>query len=65
MGDLSDVDLAKLEELSLAVFDEALAAAYITPPWRPSRAMRESLAGYYRAGLSPAEGAEALFATRQ
>lgn len=60
-----DVERAKLEEWSLAVFDEVLAAGYITPPWRPSRTMRESLAGYFEAGLTPAEGAEALFATRQ
>ncbi|MFT0167498.1 hypothetical protein ACLKMY_00520 [Paraburkholderia mimosarum] len=65
MNDLSDVEQAKLFEWSRDAFDAAVAAGFVKPPWRPSPAMRESLAGYYSAGLTPAEGAEALFATRQ
>ncbi|WP_234775192.1 hypothetical protein [Paraburkholderia tropica] len=65
MDDLSDAERATLEEWSLAVVDEVFSAGYVAPPWRPSLAMHESLAGYFSAGLTPAEGAEALFATRQ
>lgn len=65
MNDLSIVEQAKLAEWSRDTFDAAVAAGFISPPWRPSPAMREALAGYYEAGLSPADGAQALFATRQ
>lgn len=65
MNDLSDSEQAMLAEWSRDAFDAAVAAGFIVPPWRPSPAMREALAGYYEAGLSPAQGAEALFATRQ
>jgi hypothetical protein len=65
VDDLSGVEQAKLTEWTLEAFDAAIAAGFVTPPWRPSAAMRESLAGYFDAGLTPAEGAEALFATRQ
>ncbi|MCG5072263.1 hypothetical protein [Paraburkholderia tagetis] len=65
MGDLSDAELAKLTEWTRGAFDAAVAAGYVVPPWRPSAGMHDALAGYYRAGLTPSEGAEALFATRQ
>lgn len=65
MGDLSEAQRAQLAEWTRDAFDAAVAAGYVIPPWRPSAGMHDALAGYYRAGLSPAEGAEALFATRQ
>lgn len=65
MNDISDVELAKLSEWTRDAFDAVVCAGYIVPPWRPSDAMQAALAGYYSAGLTPVEGAEALFATRQ
>ncbi len=62
---MDEIQQAKLTEWTFEAFDAAVAAGFVTPPWHPSPAMRESLAGYFSAGLTPAEGAEALFATRQ
>ena len=60
-----DVERAKLEEWTRSAIDAALHAGLVTLPWRPSEHMYDALAGYYAAGLTPDEGAEALFATRQ
>lgn len=64
MGNLSESERAKLTEWTLVAFDEAVRAGYIVPPWRASDAMCERMIGYYEAGLTPAEAAEAAFATR-
>lgn len=64
MNDLSDVERAKLAEWVRDSIDAAVYAGLVTLPWRPSERVHTALAGYYAAGLSPAEGATALFATR-
>lgn len=64
MNDLSDVECAKLAEWTRSAIDAALYAGLVTLPWHPSERVHTALAGYYAAGLSPAEGAAALFATR-
>lgn len=65
MNDLSDVERAKLSEWTRSAIDAALHAGLVTLPWRPSERVHTALAGYYAAGLTPEQGAEALFATRQ
>jgi hypothetical protein len=61
---LSEQEAACLAEWSRSAIDAALHAGLIAMPWRPTVAVYDRLAGYYAAGLSPAEGAEALFAVR-
>lgn len=65
MDDLSDREQQMLAEWTRSAIDAALHAGLVTLPWRPSEQVHAALAGYYAAGLSPTEGAEALFATRQ
>lgn len=65
MNDLSERDAAILSEWTRDAYDAAVHAGFVTPPWRPSPAMREALVGYFEAGLTPGEAAMALFATRQ
>jgi hypothetical protein len=60
-----DAERAKLEEWTRSAIDAAIYAGLVTLPWRPAEHVYDALAGYYTAGLTPAEGAEALFATRQ
>jgi hypothetical protein len=64
MGDLTETERAALSEWTRVAFDEAVAAGYIIPPWRPSLGAYEQMHGYYVSGLTPAEAAEAMFATR-
>lgn len=64
MNDLPESERAKLTEWVLVAFDEAVRAGYVTPPWRPSDAMYDRMAGYYRVGLTPWEAAQAAFAVR-
>lgn len=64
MTDLSETERAKLTEWTLVAFDEVILAGYVTPPWRPSDAMCDRMAGYYRVGLTPAEAAQAAFSVR-
>ncbi|MFM0503945.1 hypothetical protein [Paraburkholderia caffeinilytica] len=65
MDDMSERDQAMLSEWVRDAFDAAVHAGYISPPWKPSAAMRNTLQSYYVSGLNPAEAAQALFATRQ
>lgn len=65
MTDLTQREADILREWTGMAYDSAVAQGWVTPPWRPSEAMYEQLAGYFRAGLTPQEGAEAAFATRQ
>jgi hypothetical protein len=61
---LSEADQAKLSEWTRVAFDEAVAAGYIVPPWRPTAQAYETMHGYFIAGLTPADAAQAMFATR-
>ena len=65
MNDQTEREQAMRAEWQRDVIDAAAYAELIKLPWVPSPAMREALAGYYEAGLSPADAAEALFAVRQ
>lgn len=62
---MTEVEQAMLTEWVRDSFDAAVHAGYISPPWKPSATMLNTLQSYYSSGLSPAEAAEALFATRQ
>jgi hypothetical protein len=64
MNDLSEAEQAMLSEWSRSAIDAALHAGLIVVPWKPTLGVYEQLAGYYSAGLTPEEGAHALFATR-
>lgn len=61
---MTEAERAALDSWTRVAFDEAVAAGYLTPPWRPTREAYETMHGYYAAGLTPAEGAEAMFAQR-
>lgn len=65
MNDMTDCEQAIQSEWTRDVFDAAVRAGYISPPWKPSDGALEMLRGYYVSGLTPEEGAQALFATRQ
>lgn len=64
MDNLTEAEQAALTEWTAVAFDEAVAAGYVVPPWRPTLQAYESMHGYFLAGLTPAEGAQAMFATR-
>lgn len=64
MNDQSEREMAMLEEWTRSAMDAAVYAGLVTPPWRPSENAYSSLHGYYLAGLTPADAAEALFAVR-
>lgn len=65
MHDMSEAEQAMLFEFGRDVFNAAVSAGYLTPPWEMSHdgylAMHELLIF----GFSPAQTAEAMFATRQ
>jgi hypothetical protein len=63
MNDLSDREQAILAEWTRSAFDCAVAEGWIVPPWRPSEEMYPRMHEYCRAGLTPSEGAQALFGT--
>ena len=50
--------------LLASALDAAVYAGFVALPWRPAEYVYGTLHGYYLAGLTPAEGAEALFAVR-
>ena len=56
--------LWKLETWACAWFDEALEAKFISTSYSPDAATLDLLRGYFRAGLSPAEAAQACFGGR-
>lgn len=64
MNDQSEREAQMLAEWTRSTIDAAVYAGLVTLPWRPSEHVYGALHGFYLAGLTPAEGAEALFATR-
>jgi hypothetical protein len=64
MDDMAEREQAMLQEWTRSCLDAAVYAGLVTPPWRPAEHVYGQLYGYYTAGLTPAEGAEALFARR-
>lgn len=53
----------ELEVWTCAWFDEAVAANLVSPPYHPDATIIERIRGYFHAGLSPAEAADACFGT--
>jgi hypothetical protein len=47
-----------------AWFDRVVAANFVRPPYYPDATTVKRLQGYFHAGLSPAEAAEACFGTK-
>ena len=56
--------LWKLETWACAWFDEALEAKFNSTSYSPDATTLDLLRGYFRAGLSPAEAAQACFGGR-
>ena len=52
-----------IEEWTRAAFDFAVARRYVTPPWCPSDDLYGLLLDLYLFGMTPADAAEAVFAT--
>lgn len=65
MDEITEAERVKLEEWTRSAIDAAIYTGLVTLPWRPGEHVYGALHGYYTAGLTPSEGAEALFATRQ
>ena len=61
--DLSVAEQAMIEEWTRAAFDFAVARRYVTPPWCPSDDLYGLLLDLYLFGMTPADAAEAVFAT--
>lgn len=61
---LSEAERAKLVEWTRTAVDEIVRGEFVSLPWVPPDALYVVLHGYYCAGLSPAEAAEAVFAVR-
>ncbi|TFE36518.1 hypothetical protein E2553_43070 [Paraburkholderia dipogonis] len=51
----------ELEEWTCAWYDEAVAANLVRSPYHPDTTLINRLRGYFHAGLSPAEAADACF----
>jgi hypothetical protein len=61
---MSDRDQAMLFEWTRSVIDAVVYSGHITPPWRPTEHVYSLLHGYFGMGMTPTEGAEAMFAPR-
>jgi hypothetical protein len=56
-------DDSGLHAWMLAWYDHAVSAGFVRPPFLLNDVTAERLEGYFRVGLTPAEGAEAFFGT--
>ena len=56
-------DDSGLRAWMLAWYDLAVSAGFVRPPFLLNDVTAERLEGYFRVGLTPAEGAEAFFGT--
>lgn len=64
MNDQAEREAQILTEWTRSAVDAAVYAGFVALPWRPSEHVYGALHGYFLVGLTPAEGAEALFAVR-
>jgi hypothetical protein len=64
VDDLSEREQQMLFEWTRSAIDAALYAGLVTPPWRPTEHAYSTLHGYYSAGLTPGEAAQAMFGVR-
>lgn len=51
----------ELRAWMLAWYDHAVSVGFVRPPFTLSDATAERLEGYFKVGLTPVEGAEAVF----
>jgi hypothetical protein len=54
---------ARLRDWMSRWYDHAVAVGLVRPPWRLDDARAARLEGYFIAGLTPEEGAQAFFGT--
>lgn len=64
MDDMSASEQAILSEFGRDVFDAAVRAGYVVPPWKPSNESCSMLHEYLLFGFDAIQAAEALFAVR-
>lgn len=64
MNDQSNREAQMIAEWTRSALDAAVYAGFVALPWRPAEYVYGTLHGYYLAGLTPGDAAEALFATR-
>lgn len=64
MNDMSEAEQAMLFEFGRDVFNAAVSAGYLAPPWKMSHDGYVAMHEYMLFHFSPAETAEALFAVR-
>lgn len=64
MDALTEAEREMLFEWTRTAVDEVVVAGFVIPPWRPTEEMYERMHGYYRAGLTPMEAAQAAFGTK-
>jgi hypothetical protein len=64
VDDMTEAEQAMLFEFGRSTFDAAVAAGYLIPPWNASREAYVAVHEYLLFGFSPAQTAEAMFATR-
>lgn len=65
MDDMSASEQAILSEFGHDVFDAAVRAGHIIPPWQPNREAYVLLHEYLIFGFDANQTVEAIFATRQ
>lgn len=53
----------KLRQWITAWYQSAVRSGYVEPPYELDHAMAERLEGFFRVGLTPAEGASVVFGT--
>jgi hypothetical protein len=58
---LSVDDQLELQSWTAAWYDKVVEAGFMRPPFAPDDATVSRLYGYFNAGLSPTEAAQALF----
>ena len=64
MNDQSNREAQMIAEWTRSALDAAVYAGFVALPWRPAEYVYGILHGYYLAGLTPVDAAEALFAVR-
>jgi hypothetical protein len=64
MDDMTAAEQAMLFEFGRDVFNAAVLAGYVAPPWKPSRDAYVAMHELFLFRFSPAQAAEAMFAVR-
>ncbi|TCK36712.1 hypothetical protein B0G84_5725 [Paraburkholderia sp. BL8N3] len=63
MDTMTAIRSGRVEQWTLALYDELVLAGFIRPPWFPDDRTATRMRGYFEAGLAPAEAAQAMYGT--